>query len=190
MNFIKSLIVAAVVATATFTMTGCAALEEFFGGQDMVLTTSDQVVESERAEVVPATAVPDELEAELPDGATLVLTDRENVVPGGKAVSIADPAGEGSFETLIDVALSTAGAFIPGLAAWEGVLALLFRRKRSHYMNAAKSLVPYDKNIDLGGAVTSILAGLGVSHSTPETEAVFEGKAAAIEVEEDQILEG
>jgi len=75
---------------------------------------------------------------------------------------------------MVNTALALATGFIPGLAAWEGVLTLFSQRKRKHYVKAVKAILPTDKNVDLGGMVGSIASALGASHSTENSKAAFE----------------
>tara|TARA_R110002051_G_scaffold319324_1_gene403198 strand:+ start:490 stop:870 length:381 start_codon:yes stop_codon:yes gene_type:complete len=64
--------------------------------------------------------------------------------------------------------------FLPSLGLWEGVVTMFSPRKRKHYAKAIKAIVPTDKNMDFGGAVGSVAAALGVSHSTENSKMAFE----------------
>ncbi len=82
-----------------------------------------------------------------------------------------DPYLEGLWNILV--------AFFPGLLAFEGVAALLIRRKRRHYVSAIKNLVPYDGVVDVKEAVTDVGRALGLAHSSPTTKEVFESEVAS-----------
>ena len=75
---------------------------------------------------------------------------------------------------MIDAGFGIAKAFIPGLAAWEGMVTLFSKRKRKHYGKALKAIVPTDKNMDFGGAVGSLASALGMSHSSETSQAAFD----------------
>ena len=64
--------------------------------------------------------------------------------------------------------------FLPSLAAWEGTITMFSQRKRKHYVNAAKAIIPADKNMDIGGMIGSVGAALGVSHSSTKTKEQFD----------------
>jgi len=74
----------------------------------------------------------------------------------------------------IDAGFGIAKAFIPGLAAWEGMVTLFSKRKRKHYGKALKSIIPMDKNMDIGGAVGSLASAIGMSHSSDTSKTAFE----------------
>jgi hypothetical protein len=56
---------------------------------------------------------------------------------------------------------------------------LFFKRPRKHFANAAKALNPFNMSVPPGQAIDSILKAYGLKHSTPDSEAVAEGKAKA-----------
>ena len=69
--------------------------------------------------------------------------------------------------------------FLPSLAAWEGTVTVFSQRKRTHYVNAAKAIIPSDKNMDIGGMVGSVGAAPGVSHSSTKTKEQFDKEEKA-----------
>ena len=79
---------------------------------------------------------------------------------------------------IIDAGFGIASTFLPGLAAWEGIVTMFSKRKRKHYVKAAKAVLPMDKKVDLGGAVGSVAAALGLSHSSEGSKEVFEDEEA------------
>lgn len=151
----------------------CAALEGFFG-EGTVFTTDDQVVEGGEAAVIPYDQLPDTIKDQIPEGTSLVMTSKDQLVEGATYVPAGGDLDEGGWNGIFNTALSVATGFIPGLAAWEGVLTLFSQRKRKHYVKAAKSVIPTDKNMDLGGMISSIASALGAAHSTENSKAAFE----------------
>lgn len=149
----------------------CAALEAVFG-EGTVFTTADQVVEGGEAAVIPFDQLPDSIKEQFPEGTTLVMTSKDAIVEGGSYIPVGGDLDEGGWNGIFQTALSIGTAFLPGLAAWEGALALFSDRKRKHYIKAVKALVPLDKNLDIGGAVSSLAAAVGVSHSSDGTAAL------------------
>jgi len=150
----------------------CAALESFFG-EGTVFTTADQVEEGGEAAVIPFDQLPDAIKAQIPEGTSLVMTSKDALKEGATYIPAGGELDEGGFDGLVSTALSLGKAFIPGLAAWEGVLTLFSQRKRKHYVNAAKALIPTDKNIDFGGAIGSLASAVGASHSSDGSKATF-----------------
>lgn len=150
----------------------CAALEGFFG-EGTVFTTADQVEEGGEVAVIPFDQLPDAIKAQIPEGTSLVMTSKDALKEGATYIPAGGELDEGGFDGLVSTALSLGKAFIPGLAAWEGVLTLFSQRKRKHYVNAAKALVPTDKNMDFGGAIGSLASAIGASHSSDGSKAAF-----------------
>jgi hypothetical protein len=149
----------------------CAALEAVFG-EGTVFTTADQVVEGGEAAVIPFDQLPDSIKEQFPEGTTLVMTSKDALVDGASFIPAGGDLDEGGWNGIFQTALGIGTAFLPGLAAWEGVLTLFSQRKRQHYVKAAKSIIPTDKNIDIGGMLGSITAALGASHSSDGTAAL------------------
>ena len=151
----------------------CAALEGFFG-EDTVFTTADQLVEGEQGAIIPFDQLPDSVKSKIPEGTSLVMASKDQLkvdaayVPAGGTLDGDDVGG------MMDAAFGVASTFIPGLAAWEGVVTLFSKRKRKHYVRAAKALIPTDKNMDLGGAVGSLASALGISHSSENSGQAFD----------------
>ena len=161
-----------------FTITGCALLG---GGDPLVVTTRDNVVEEHREEAapVPVDQLPDELVEALPEDTELVIVEEDQVLdktkPGVK-LGVNPLEDDSTFETLLKGGLGILGGFIPGLAAWEGVITLFSRRKRQHYLEGLKKAVPYDGAVDLKSAVASLGRALGASHSSEGSAEVFEAE--------------
>ena len=149
----------------------CAALEGFFG-EGTVFTTADQLVEGQEGAIIPFDQLPAAVKAKIPEGTSLVMATKDQLKADAAYVSAGPMTGEDAGGA-IDAAFGIATAFIPGLAAWEGIVTLFSKRKRKHYGKAIKALVPTDKNMDFGGAVGSLASALGMSHSSTVSEAAF-----------------
>jgi hypothetical protein len=87
-----------------------------------------------------------------------------------------DPSSETWLEAIATALVSIATVFFPKLALLEAILIFLSRRKRQHYADAAKAIVPYDGNVDVKTALSSIAKALGIQHSSPESKDAFENK--------------
>jgi len=173
-NIILTLVCTVVLGVG---LLSCAALEGVFG-EDTVFTTADQLEEGQQGAIIPFDQLPDSVKSKIPEGTSLVMATKDQLiadaayVPAGGALDGDDVGG------LMDAAFGVASTFIPGLAAWEGVVTLFSKRKRKHYVRAAKALIPTDKNMDLGGAVGSLASALGISHSSENSGAAFEDDVA------------
>ena len=150
----------------------CAALEDFFG-EGTVFTTSDQLVEGQEGAIIPFDQLPAAVKAKIPEGTSLVMATKDQLKADAAYVATGPMDGD-DMGGMIDAGFGIAKAFIPGLAAWEGMVTLFSKRKRKHYGKALKSLVPTDKNMDLGGAVGSLASALGMSHSSDSSQAAFD----------------
>ena len=156
--------------------TGCKTVSEFFGGEELVITTSENVAAGAHSAVIPVDQLPDNLKSMVPAGTQFVVANADDL-KSAEAPHFPIVAGEGS-DYLTDTSIGTAfdavftigKTMFPALAGWEALLAIFFKRKRKHYANAIKSLVPHDKNVDMGGALASVTAALGMTHSSSTTE--------------------
>ena len=155
----------------------CAALESVFG-EGTVFTTADQVVEGGEAAVIPWEQLPAAIKDQIPEGTSLVMTSKDQLLEGATYVPAGGDLDEGGWDGIFNTLMAVGGTFVPGLAAWEGVLTLFSQRKRKHYVKAAKALVPTDKNVDIGGTFKALASAIGASHSSEGT--------AALSAEEDE----
>ena len=154
-------------------MVSCSTLGDFFG-EDTVLTTADQLEEGQQGAIIPFDQLPEDVKAKIPEGTSLVMATKDQLVDDAAYVAVGGVSDGEDMGGLIDAVFGVAGTFIPGLAAWEGIVTLFSQRKRKHYVRAFKSLVPTDKNMDLGGAVGSVASALGISHSSDNSASAFE----------------
>jgi len=162
-NILLTLLFTAVLGVG---LGSCAVLETFFG-EGTVFTTADQVEEGGEAAVIPFDQLPDSIKAQIPEGTSLVMTSKDALKEGASYIPAGGELDEGGFDGIVSTAIAVGTAFLPGLAAWEGALTLFSKRKR-------KSIVPTDKNMDLGGMLGSLAAAIGASHSSTTSEAAFD----------------
>jgi hypothetical protein len=169
-NILLTLLFTAVLGVS---VGSCAALEGFFG-EGTVFTTQDQLAEGEEGTIIPFDQLPDSVKEKIPEGTSLVMANKDQLVADAAYVPAGGDLDGDAMGGMIDAGFGIAKTFIPALAAWEGVVTMFSRRKRKHYVKAAKSLIPTDKNMDLGGAVKGVAAALGLAHSTENSKAAFE----------------
>ena len=99
------------------------------------------------------------------------MADKEQLI--ADAAYIPATPGAEDVGAIIDAGFGIASTFLPGLAAWEGIVTLFSQRKRKHYIKAAKALVPHkgDATVDVAGTVKAIGSALGLSHSSDASKA-------------------
>jgi hypothetical protein len=78
------------------------------------------------------------------------------------------------YDSLLQSIFKIGTMFFPSLAIWEGGLALVSRRKRRHYYDLLKSIIPTNGKIEIIPAAFSFVRGLGVAHSSEDTKKIFE----------------
>ena len=117
-------------------------------------------------------------------GCTIMDTVAELVQSGadvatGAAVTVGGVgASMEGVDPMVANLLTIGKIFIPALGAWEGVLCLLFKRKRQHYGNVVKAVLPLDGKVSIGEAVASLGKAMGGVHSSPDTKEVFADEVA------------
>ncbi len=172
----KKLATLALITTLAFGNSSCGAIF-----QDEVVTTQDNVKEEFKDEVVfvPIDWMDDDDEEALRQANKLpVIVPTEAVKdPNAPKVELSNPDKEDFVGSLIDTGIGVGKVFFPGLAGLEALGLLFSRRKRKHYGDAIKALTPYDGQVDLSGAVISLVKGLGLAHSS-------EGSKEAVIMEE------
>ena len=175
----RSILNLAIVAFLGLGVASCAALESFFG-EGAVVTTADQLAEGEEAPVIPWQQLPEELKAQIPEGTEVVMANKAQLVSDAAYIPLGGELDGESIGGIIDAGFGIASTFLPGLAAWEGVVTLFSQCKRKNYAKAIKAVVPSDKNIDLAGAVTGVAAALGMSHTSEGSKAAADDDDAAV----------
>ena len=173
-NIILTLVCTVVLGAG---LVSCAALERFFG-EGTVLTTQDQLQEGEEAAIIPWDQLPDAIKDKIPEGTALVMANKDQLVADAAYIPVGGELDGDALGGLLDAGFGIASTFLPGLAAWEGVVTMFSQRKRKHYVKAVKSVLPMDKNVDLGGAMGSVAAALGLAHSSEGTKEIFEDEEA------------
>ena len=172
-----------IVLTLLFTvilgagLMSCSTLEGIFG-EGTVFTTSDQLVEGQEGTVVPFDMLPESVKAKVPEGTSVVMANKDQLKDGAAFIPTGGELDGDSIGGMVDAGFGIASAFIPGLAAWEGVVTMFSKRKRKHYGNMVKALVPTDKNMDFGGAMKALGSGLGIAHSSDATKAMHDEEQA------------
>jgi|TARA_R110002124_G_scaffold85407_1_gene221725 hypothetical protein len=185
-NFITPLILGMLMVAG---FSSCRTYESFFEDSDLVFTTPENVAEGVSYAPVPLDQLPENVRDAIPEGTQVVVVEKEDLVSEDSAhIPLSGALGDTAIGTAFDAGMSIAKTFIPGLAGWEALLVLLFRRKRKHYVNAFRSIVPLDKKVDVGSAVASVGAALGMTHSSPQTEAVFDAEEWEYEEEEENVI--
>ena len=168
-DIIITFLITAVIAVG---FSSCAVLENFFG-EGTVFTTADQLEEGQEGAIIPFDQLPASVRAKIPEGTSLVMATKDQLKADAAYVATGPMDGD-DVGGAIDAGFGIAKAFIPGLAAWEGMVTLFSKRKRKHYGKALKSIIPTDKNMDIGGAVGSLASALGMSHSSDTSKTAFE----------------
>lgn len=162
------------LVAALFFMLGfnsCAALTDLFG-EGAVVTNETQLVEGAVGEPIPYDQLPEEIKSQVPEGTVLVLADREDIIEDGAYVPLTP--GDGDLGPVLDTLIALGVTFIPGLAAWEGILTLVSRRKRKNYAKAIKALAPTDSKVDLGEGLAAVAAALGAAHTSEASKQAAE----------------
>lgn len=146
---------------------GCTSILPNLEGK--VITTSEYIIPGNDSEVapVPPDALPEKLR-EAWQGKTIVLAPKEAVQSDAPQVPLyPKSAVDTAVGDMVAIGFDILSAFFPWLAAYSGVIALLFRRPRQHFADAIKAALPLDGNIDLKGSVMSLAKGLGMLHTQP-----------------------
>jgi hypothetical protein len=145
------------------------------------MTTSDYLIDppglaSADVTVIPKQAFPPEVaESEKFKGKEIVIAPDSLVKAGAPKIDFVIKEEEGGLALwFLEVGSFLAGVgatFIPQLALLEALLAMLSRRKRQHYADAARAILPSNGSVDLKDALISVLKALGVRHTKVEPPA-------------------
>jgi hypothetical protein len=168
-NLIVSTIVALVIMTG---FSSCKVLGDLFG-ESTVITSETELVEGEVGTPIPYDQLPEDVKRQVPEGTVLVLADKEQLKEEAAYIPVSPP-GDGDMGGILDALIALGVTFVPGLAAWEGVLTVISRRKRKNYAKAIKALAPTDSNVDLAGTIHGIGAALGVVHTSEASKEAAE----------------
>ena len=140
------------------------------------MTTSDYLVDppglaSPDVTVIPKQAFPPEVaQSEKFKGKEIVIAPDSLVKAGAPKIDFVIKEEEGGIALwFLEVGsfLASVGAtFIPQLAILEALLTMLSRRKRQHYADAARAVLPTNGSVDLKDALISVLKALGLKHTS------------------------
>lgn len=133
-------------------------------------------IASEDVYVLKDNEVPKEIkEAEAFKGKQFILAPKELLKPDCMTSVPLDPTDEGFIAGAFSAVLTGIGVIFPKLAALEGFLLFLSRRKRQHYAAAVTSLA----KADVKSSVVNVGRALGMAHSSDATKTVFEAPKTA-----------
>lgn len=140
------------------------------------MTTSDYLIDppglaSPDVTVIPKQAFPPEIaESEKFKGKEIVIAPDSMVKAGAPKIDFILKEDEGGLALwFLEVGAFLAGVgatFLPQLAILEALLTMLSRRKRQHYADAARAILPSNGSVDLKDALISVLKALGLKHTT------------------------
>ena len=182
-------------------LAGCSTIGGALNDKNLVLTSPEYVAAGDEMVTVKVDDLPEALTKNLPEGLQneeFVVVDKDTLegedipylplVSGAEAwgAALDDPdVTAGAFDTVMALLIG----FFPSLAAWEGMLIVLFRRKRQHWVNFVKHLLPFgngDKgDVNVSEAVKDALKAMGTVHSSDTTQLVYEEERAA-ELEDEE----
>lgn len=140
------------------------------------MTTSDYLIDppglaSPDVTVIPKQAFPPEVAgSEKFKGKEIVIAPDSLVKAGAPKIDFVIKEEEGGLALwFLEVGAFLAGVgatFLPQLAILEALLTMLSRRKRQHYADAARAILPSNGSVDLKDALISVLKALGLKHTT------------------------
>ena len=160
----------------------CGVLQDILG-ENQVLTTSSKVLKGheDKASVIKTENLPTKarefFNKKFP-GETIVMVDADYVEEGAPRVPITQE-GSSMWESVFSLAMKLGGQAFPPLLALEGIGLAFFKRKRNHYGNAVKALIPANGKIEVMPALASIGSALGMAHSSKATKDTFEEEKKA-----------
>jgi len=165
-------------------LTSCSVFD-WANDKNLVVTTIDQVKEGSRGDLVvlPTEKIPEKYRESWKDE-VVVVTSEDSLKPDAAFVPLStegDSWDTGAIGTLLAAVAKAGSTFFPPLAGLEALLLLLFRRKREHYKNAAKSILPMNGSVDLREGLKNVGRALGMVHSSESSKEAYEDKKLAEE---------
>jgi len=161
------------LASLFFVVPACVSNDSLDG---LNMTTSDFLIDppglaSPDVTVIPKQAFPPEVaESEKFKGKEIVIAPDSLVKAGAPKIDFIIKEEEGGIALwFLEVGSFLAGVgatFLPQLAILEALLTMLSRRKRQHYSDAARAILPSNGSVDLKDALISVLKALGLKHTT------------------------
>ena len=151
---------------------------DWVNDKNLVVTTIDQVKDGSRGDLVvlPTEKIPEKYRESWKDD-VVVVAPEDSLKPDAAFVPLStegDSWDMGAVGTLLSAAAKAGATFFPPLAGLEALLLLLFRRKREHYKNEVKSILPVNGSVDLTEGVKSVGRALGMVHSSESSKEAFE----------------
>jgi len=161
----------AFLALALLVTPACQSLEGLsVATTDCLINPED--ISSDKVLVIPSENLPTEIaESEKLQGKSIIIAPTDILKVDCVKITIPSPTTD-LWGWILSTLAATAGIvsiWIPKLALLEGLFTLLSRRKRQHYASAAKAIVPYDGNVDMRGAISSLGKALGILHTNTST---------------------
>ena len=160
------------LASLFFVVPACVSNDSLDG---LNMTTSDFLIDppglaSPDVTVIPKQAFPPEVaESEKFKGKEIVIAPDSMVKAGAPKIDFVIKEEEGGIALwFLEVGSFLAGVgatFLPQLAILEALLTMLSRRKRQHYAEAARAILPSNGSVDLKDALISVLKALGLKHT-------------------------
>tara|TARA_R110000868_G_scaffold13711_2_gene63565 strand:- start:12873 stop:13439 length:567 start_codon:yes stop_codon:yes gene_type:complete len=153
------------------------------GLQGMSITTSDNLINpadinNQDVVIVPREMVPAEIRDNVKfKDKELILAPDELIKAGAPKIDPTPAANDsGWLSEVLNFGLQAGTVFFPKLALLEALFTVLSRRKKEHYADAIRAIVPIDGNINLKSAVVSVGKALGVAHSSEGSAQLFEAE--------------
>ena len=164
----KVLLACLITAILSVSVASCGVYHSLF--DDKVVTTEDNVkpdVPKDHIVKAPTQGVlsPEQDKKLEESGKGIVIVDKKDVKEPSKAAEITNPNADSALD-LLGVGLGVLKVLFPGVIGLEGLGVLLSQRKRMHYADAVKSILPTDGSVDLGEAMLSVAKALGFAHSS------------------------
>ena len=160
------------LASLLFLFPACVTKDSLDG---LNMTTSDYLVDppglaSPEVMVIPKQAFPPEVaDSEKFKNKEIVIAPDSLVKQGAPKIDFVIKEEEGGIALwFLEVGSFLAGvgaSFLPQLAILEALLTMLSRRKRQHYADAARAILPSNGSVDLKDALISVLKALGLKHT-------------------------
>jgi len=157
-----------------FSTASCTLMDDLFS--DKVVTTQDNVKDEYKDKAVKAPTdgilTPEQQKRLMDSGKIPVIVSKDGVKSGAEAIQINNP-NKDMLGSSLAILISIASAMFPGIAGLEALGLLFSQRKRRHYADAVKAIVPYDGQVAVGEAVISVGRAIGLAHSSDSSKKAF-----------------
>lgn len=159
------------VMAALMLFASCALLQSVLG-KDKVITTEGNLKPGSESITIPLRDIDPAVKKVLDDkfpGEEIVLADKKDLKENGVGFPITVETG--FWGDLFAFVGRIGGMFFPPLLALEAIGAVLFKRKREHWLSVLKAIIPANGKIEVVKALSSIGKAIGVTHSSPSSAA-------------------